>query len=76
MTLPIADLNRAAWEANSVLDSKLALSHARAWQTLYGELLASGANVQGEPVSHPWGLREFRAVDPEGNQLTLGQPFE
>jgi catechol 2,3-dioxygenase-like lactoylglutathione lyase family enzyme len=43
---------------------------------LYGELLASGANVQGEPVSRPWGLRDFRVVDPEGNQLTFGQPFE
>jgi uncharacterized glyoxalase superfamily protein PhnB len=43
---------------------------------LYGELVAAGANVQGPPVSRPWGLREFRVLDPEGNQLTLGQPFE
>jgi uncharacterized glyoxalase superfamily protein PhnB len=43
---------------------------------LYAELRAKGANVQGEPVSQPWGLREFRVLDPEGNQLTFGQPFE
>jgi uncharacterized glyoxalase superfamily protein PhnB len=43
---------------------------------LYAELRAKGANVQGEPVSQPWGLREFRVLDPEGNQLTFGQTFE
>ena len=30
---------------------------------LHRELLAKGANVQGEPVSQPWGLREFRVLD-------------
>jgi predicted enzyme related to lactoylglutathione lyase len=42
---------------------------------LHAELRANGANVQGEPVSHPWGLRDFRVLDPEGNQLTFGQPL-
>jgi uncharacterized glyoxalase superfamily protein PhnB len=43
---------------------------------LYAELRTWGANVQGEPVSQPWGLREFRVLDLEGNQITFGQPFE
>jgi uncharacterized glyoxalase superfamily protein PhnB len=43
---------------------------------LHAELVAKGANVQGEPVSRPWGLREFHVLDPEGNQITFGQPFE
>jgi catechol 2,3-dioxygenase-like lactoylglutathione lyase family enzyme len=43
---------------------------------LHAELLARGANVQGEPVSHPWGLRDFRVLDLEDNQITFGQPFE
>jgi uncharacterized glyoxalase superfamily protein PhnB len=43
---------------------------------LHAELLAKGASVQGEPVSQPWGLREFHVVDPEGNRITFGQPFE
>lgn len=43
---------------------------------LHAELVAKGAGVQGEPVSRPWGLREFRVLDPEGNQITFGQPFE
>ena len=43
---------------------------------LYAELRAKGANVQGEPISQPWGLREFRVLDIEGNQITVGQPFE
>ena len=43
---------------------------------LYGELRAKGANVQGEPVSYPWGLRDFGVVDLERNQIRFGQPFE
>lgn len=43
---------------------------------LYAELVAKGAGVQGEPVSQPWGLREFPVLDPEGNEITFGQPFE
>jgi predicted enzyme related to lactoylglutathione lyase len=44
--------------------------------TLYAELRARGASVQGEPVSRPWGLREFGVLDCEGNELHFGQPFE
>jgi len=43
---------------------------------LYAELRAKGANLQGEPVSHPWGLRDFRVLDLEGNRIGFGQPFE
>jgi catechol 2,3-dioxygenase-like lactoylglutathione lyase family enzyme len=43
---------------------------------LYAELKVRGALVQGEPLSHPWGLRDFTVFDPEGNQLRFGQPFE
>ena len=43
---------------------------------LHAELRRKGANVQGEPISQPWGLREFRVLDIEGNQITFGQPFE
>ncbi|HEX6161548.1 MAG TPA: VOC family protein [Thermoanaerobaculia bacterium] len=43
---------------------------------LHEELVAKGANVQSEPVSRPWGLREFEVLDPVGNRLTFGQPFE
>jgi catechol 2,3-dioxygenase-like lactoylglutathione lyase family enzyme len=43
---------------------------------LYAELKARGADVRGLPVSRPWGLREFLVADPEGNEITFGQPFE
>jgi hypothetical protein len=39
-------------------------------------LTASGAKVIDASVSQPWGLREFHVEDPEGNQITFGQPFE
>jgi uncharacterized glyoxalase superfamily protein PhnB len=43
---------------------------------LHAELVAKGANVQGEPVSKPWGLRDFAVLDLEGNCITFGQTFE
>jgi predicted enzyme related to lactoylglutathione lyase len=43
---------------------------------MHAELTERGANVQGTPVSQPWGLREFAVLDLEGNRITLGQPFE
>jgi catechol 2,3-dioxygenase-like lactoylglutathione lyase family enzyme len=50
--------------------------YVRDANALHAELLARGANVQGEPVSHPWGLRDFAVLDPEGNQIRFGQTFE
>jgi len=43
---------------------------------LYAELQAKGAKLDGEPVSHPWGLRDLKVTDLEGNQIRFGQPFE
>ena len=49
--------------------------YVRDADALHAELRAKGADVQGEPVSHPWGLRDFRIRDPEGNEITFGQPL-
>jgi catechol 2,3-dioxygenase-like lactoylglutathione lyase family enzyme len=43
---------------------------------LYAELVRTGADVQGEPISHPWGLREFSVLDPDRNRLRFAQTFE
>lgn len=43
---------------------------------LYKELLTKGAKVLGAPVSRPWGLRDFRVIDLEGNRITFAQTFE
>jgi catechol 2,3-dioxygenase-like lactoylglutathione lyase family enzyme len=43
---------------------------------LHAELIARGARVLEEPVSMPWGLRQFRVLDQDGNQITFGQTFE
>ena len=43
---------------------------------LYADLRAKWAKIQSEPVSQTWGLREFRVLDPEENEITFGQPFE
>ncbi len=50
--------------------------YVRDADALHAELSGRGARVQGEPVSHPWGLRDFRVLDGEGNVLIFAQPFE
>jgi predicted enzyme related to lactoylglutathione lyase len=50
--------------------------YVRDADALYAELVRSGADVQGQPVSQPWGLREFSVLDPDRNRLTFGQTFE
>jgi catechol 2,3-dioxygenase-like lactoylglutathione lyase family enzyme len=50
--------------------------YVRDVDALYAELVRSGADVQGEPVSQPWGLREIRVLDPDRNRLTFAQTFE
>ena len=51
-------------------------TYVRDADALHTELVGRGANVLGEPVSHPWGLRDFHVLDPEGNRITFAQPFE
>ena len=50
--------------------------YVRDVDALYAEFLRSGAEIQGEPVSQPWGLREFSILDIERNRLTFAQTFE
>jgi predicted enzyme related to lactoylglutathione lyase len=50
--------------------------YVRDADALHAELTRRGANVLGEPVNWPWGLRDFSVLDCEGNRLHFGQPFE
>lgn len=43
---------------------------------LHAALLAKGARVSGEPVSQPWGLRDFFVLDEDGNRIDFAQTFE
>jgi predicted enzyme related to lactoylglutathione lyase len=43
---------------------------------LHAELTAKGAKVLDQPISMPWGLRQFHVADLEDNRITFGQPFE
>lgn len=43
---------------------------------LFAELSEKGVTILHEPINRPWGLREFPVIDPEGNRITFGQPFE
>ena len=49
--------------------------YVRDADALHAELRGRGARVDAEPVSHPWGLRDFCVHDPDGNRITFGQPL-
>ncbi len=50
--------------------------YVRDADALHAELIGRGARVQGEPVSRPWGLRDFSVLDLDSNRLVFAQPFE
>ncbi|HMQ34903.1 MAG TPA: hypothetical protein PKD53_29560 [Chloroflexaceae bacterium] len=33
--------------------------------------MAAGLSVAGPPEARPWGVRDFRLTDPDGNQLNI-----
>jgi len=51
-------------------------AYIRDADALHAELVSRGANVLDEPVSMPWGLRQFPVLDLDGNRITFGQTFE
>lgn len=63
-------------KTNQAKGTSSASFYIRDADALYAEMNSRGAHVQGEPVSHPWGLREFRVLDNEGNTLKFCQTFE
>jgi len=46
----------------------LYVSDVDAWQA---EMLARGVVAEGPPTDQPWGNREMRVRDPDGNQLCV-----
>ena len=42
-------------------------------QAMVDRIRAAGTRIVHEPVDQPWGEREARAEDPDGNLLILGQ---
>ena len=41
----------------------------------YRACLARGAEPTFELAERPWGMRDFRVVDPSGNRLGFGEPL-
>ena len=42
----------------------------------YGELTRAGARVAVPLADRPYGMRDFRIVDPSGNQLSFGEAID
>lgn len=44
-------------------------------EELYRELQRRGAEVRQPIVSKPWGSRDFRIIDPAGNEIKFTEPL-
>lgn len=53
----------------------LNLSSKQEVDELYARRQQSGVTLLSEPEDKPWNLREFRAADPDGNQLRVFYDF-
>lgn len=42
---------------------------------LFEELQKRGADVKQEILTKPWGTRDFRIVDPTGNEIKFSEPL-
>ena len=42
---------------------------------LYEEVSARGAEVISQPVTEPWGIREFSIRTPDGHRIRFGEPI-
>lgn len=62
--LPAASAPRPVSLWVYVSDCDAAIDHLR----------RAGANVTEEPADQPWGERVARVLDPNGNEVILGQP--
>ena len=42
----------------------------------YRQIVSAGGRVDSEPRDYPYGMRDFVAFDPDGNQLSFGADIE
>ena len=47
--------------------------HTHELDTVFHELAARGITLELAPTDMPWGMRELRLRDPDGNTLRIGQ---
>jgi catechol 2,3-dioxygenase-like lactoylglutathione lyase family enzyme len=49
--------------------------HMRGVDAYHADCRARGAPVERAPADRPWGMRDFRVVDPSGNRIGFGEPL-
>jgi uncharacterized glyoxalase superfamily protein PhnB len=78
----LASLSRDRTEINLALAAgqSLAISRvyfaARRVDAFYDRVRKAGGNITISLVTQPYGMKDFRVVDPSGNQLSFGEPVE
>jgi len=45
-------------------------------ETLYSDYLAKGVSILHELREESYGMKEFLIADPDGNEITFGEPVE
>ncbi|MGC3981109.1 MAG: glyoxalase superfamily protein [Steroidobacteraceae bacterium] len=76
-----ASVCRDAAEINLAVESGSQLSIARAYfethnvDAFHDRVVQAGGNVTIPLADRPYGMRDFRVIDPTGNELSFGEPM-
>jgi catechol 2,3-dioxygenase-like lactoylglutathione lyase family enzyme len=61
---PMSDAPDHAW---------FAYLHVRDARELYGDCVRNGVEIWHTIADHPWGMREFAIVTPDGHRIVFGE---
>lgn len=63
-------------ESNRVPENEsiLAYVHMRGIEAYYRGCVDRGASISDALETRPWGMRDFRVLDPSGNRIGFGEP--
>jgi len=70
------DVSLHLFEDNSKSQSPVSLHiFAKGLEDLYAELEKRGARMSQAIAQKPWGTRDFRVMDPSGNEIKFTEPL-
>lgn len=62
--------------ANLTMEIGIGVPSKAAVDSEYARLVPLGVHVVQEPITQPWGQRNFWLLDPEGNYIEVGSPLD
>lgn len=75
VALDVVEIQLDELEAGETATSSMAYCHMPDVDAYYEACCARGASITMPIADRPWGMRDFRIVDPSGNRLGFASPL-